>query len=1064
MMKKELLNKKVVRAISLGLSAVMLTTPMTAMAAEGDDTTTPEPIKDEVGTENGVCDDAQAAADKVDSALVTVADAETVVVSDINNNVEEGEIKDSEGNALTNGDGVDLAKAVINEANDEANDETEVTPDVDADTAIDNVNTQLDVAEANDKLVQSQVKSADVAVNTAEGAANAADSVVNSAQTVVDEQLDNIKNATTVEDANAAYETMESAVEQAQKDFNAKLADYNAAKNAYNAAETKAAEYKAAYDEAVNNADANAAAAAEALAAAQKEADELYETVNAAKNAVGEASKAAMDIAEKEKLTQDDDGRIWTNEDELFISIMENYYLPEILAIEGATVERIQGKDNNEYNYFTATYTDENGQQQVKYFNYKMDVGDDNKKNSHKDNIVIFEKREVEVNWAKASVDNPDYYLDEEHKKISPKELEEGLNSGKYIAIVKDGKTTYYEANDATDSETLIEDSEITTTSTTDVIVDENSATETFKIDNDGNLVKEVSADVTTITYTGKTFVSEEEYATDAERDAAAATKEAELEKATGKDATVTGTETTTTTYVATGTYIPTFTDKIIVSNEEVEKGWTVWDEADSESQAVDYVYDKKLEKYDNEDEYYIISRSNDLYVSGYTEEETGLFGITTDDSDYLVSGSASVTYAKVTKTTVDKDSFGAMWDDIKSLFGFGDSANEKLTKAAKEVIEAAGGIFISAEWADWSWNEATIRYVEGVAVTGKCENDSAKAAEDATKDAALTQAKATGADGVYNVSADVKEKSVTTYSYKVDYLEGTSNTENKVVSTETYADVEVLTGEITQNLNYINNVILLTQNDLKYREFVDSAKNLTEKYERLLTEAEAAQKAVEAAQDDVDTLQAEIDALKNAGADLGDLSTLLSRLEDAKDILDTADEKLNGDGGLNDQLEDAKDVLDGVVDALTPDPVVGGGMGDVDDSGDADDSSDTTTVPASNVTPVEEEGTPAVVTVTAAAGNGTGAGQQAVVIEDEATPLAGGIGDGEDEEVIVAETVEDEQTIVAIEDEETPLAPSAEERAKMSWWWLLIIALLGATGYKMYKEHQKKKEEALDA
>ena len=53
------------------------------------------------------------------------------------------------------------------------------------------------------------------------------------------------------------------------------------------------------------------------------------------------------------------------------------------------------------------------------------------------------------------------------------------------------------------------------------------------------------------------------------------------------------------------------------------------------------------------------------------------------------------------------------------------------------------------------------------------------------------------------------------------------------------------------------------------------------------------------------------------------------------------------------------------------------------------------------------------------------------------------------------------EPAIVAIEDEETPLAPGAEEKANMSWWWLLIVALLGATGYKMYKDHQKKKEEA---
>mgnify|MGYP003560519986 CR=1 FL=1 len=45
MIKKELTNKKVVRAIALGLSAVMLTTPMTALA--NPDTTGTEPVGDD---------------------------------------------------------------------------------------------------------------------------------------------------------------------------------------------------------------------------------------------------------------------------------------------------------------------------------------------------------------------------------------------------------------------------------------------------------------------------------------------------------------------------------------------------------------------------------------------------------------------------------------------------------------------------------------------------------------------------------------------------------------------------------------------------------------------------------------------------------------------------------------------------------------------------------------------------------------------------------------------------------------------------------------------------------
>lgn len=63
---------------------------------------------------------------------------------------------------------------------------------------------------------------------------------------------------------------------------------------------------------------------------------------------------------------------------------------------------------------------------------------------------------------------------------------------------------------------------------------------------------------------------------------------------------------------------------------------------------------------------------------------------------------------------------------------------------------------------------------------------------------------------------------------------------------------------------------------------------------------------------------------------------------------------------------------------------------------------------------------------------------------------------------VIAVNTPADaDQGIVEIEDEETPLAAGNQADAKMSWWWLLIVALLGATGYKLYQNHQKKKEES---
>ena len=86
---------------------------------------------------------------------------------------------------------------------------------------------------------------------------------------------------------------------------------------------------------------------------------------------------------------------------------------------------------------------------------------------------------------------------------------------------------------------------------------------------------------------------------------------------------------------------------------------------------------------------------------------------------------------------------------------------------------------------------------------------------------------------------------------------------------------------------------------------------------------------------------------------------------------------------------------------------------------------------------------------------------EEAVFIEEEGAPLA-----SEAQDVSVKETtqvVSDEEQLVTIEDENTALAVSAESDTipqKKSWWWLLIIAVLGATGEKMYKDHLNKKKE----
>lgn len=1039
-MRKNSKNEKVIRAMAIGISAMLMaSSPLTALAAEGEGTT-PEGNDDHnivVTPEAGIADQAQAAAKEADKAVETAEKSATDVKSEVADQVVAGEAKDTQGK--------DLSQAVL-DANVKVEDKTVEGGSSlkDAESAVESADTKLGVAEANDKLSDAELnKATDAAANAGQTAAEAKDAM-QAAQNKVNGQIENIKDAASITDANAAYEEVKTTVDQAQADFDAKLGEYNTAKTAYEEAAQKVADYEKAYEEAVNSADANAAAAAAELEAAKTNAEALAKALEAAKGAVDTSAAGALDIADKEALTQGDNGLNWKNEDQLFISIMQNYYLPEVQKItaDDIKVVRRQGEDNNTKNYFEVTYTDENGNKQTKYYNYVMDD-----KQTSKDNIVIFEKRIEEVNWKTAQETNPDQYVKGNGDTITVSEVEKGLKDGTIIAV--DGKKVI--KNDGTESIIISDNNQKTETGEVDTDVNEATEKESWSLDENGNLIKTVTADVTTITYTDAKFTSTEQYQTEAERDAAAAAKEKDLKDAAGKDVTVTGTEKTDYTYTGNGTYIPTFTKTVNVKDEEVE--WKHTDKKTdygvrTEEEAVAKVtkeQEKALSnKINDDDDLYLIGVSSDLKVTGYTEDHWY------DDSDFLVSGTVSATYAKVTKKTVDQSTFGSLWNDIKALFGNGETTNKKLEDAARKAVEADGGIFVSANWDDWKLGKATIRYVAGVSVKTD-EKTTAAEAQNAVQDAALAQAKASGATGVYNVkTTDTDTIAHTSYSYEINYLEKTGETTtNTAVRTETYANAEVLTGQIIQNLNYIQGNIKLTQKDEAYRKFVDDAKALTEKYQKLLQDAKAAQGEVEAAQGKVDVLKAEIEALKsNRTSNLGALKELEGKLavaeQNKKDAEDTLKEIL-------DSLDKAGGELDKVIERLTPAPTPAAPAGG-DSAGGSSDTGETVVNPIVLAPAPVAQAT--VVTQNQAAAQGV------TQIADEVAPLAANV---EEDTQKTAEEAPKAEEAVNIADEAVPLADVAveSEHAKMSWWWWLIILILGATGYEMYKKHNEKKLKA---
>ena len=1049
-MRKNSKNEKVIRAMAIGISAMLMaSSPLTALAAEGEGNSS-EGNEDKnitVTPEAGVCDQAEAVAKDADKAVEGAEKSAADVKAEVVDKVAAGDVKDAEGK--------DLSQDIL-DANAKVEDKTVEGGSSlkDAESAVENADTALGVAEANDKLSDAELnKAADAAANAGQTAAEAKDAM-QASQDKVNGQIENIKDAASITDANAAYEEVKTTVDQAQADFDAKLGEYNTAKAAYEEAAQKVADYEKAYEEAVNSADANAAAAAAELEAAKTNAEALAKALEAAKGAVDKSAAGALDIADKETLTQGDNGLNWKNEDQLFISIMQNYYLPEVQKItaDDIKVVRRQGEDNNTKNYFEVTYTDENGNKQTKFYNYVMDD-----KQTSKDNIVIFEKRIEEVNWKTAQETNPDQYVKENGDTITVSEVEKGLKDGTIIAV--DGKKVI--KNDGTESIIISDNNQKTENGEVDTDVNEATEKESWKLDENGNLIKTVTADVTTITYTDAKFTSTEQYQTEAERDAAAAAKEKDLKDAAGKDVTVTGTEKTDYTYTGNGTYIPTFTKTVNVKDEEVE--WKHTDKKTdygvrTEEEAVAKVtkeQEKALSnKINDDDDLYLIGVSSDLKVTGYTEDHWY------DDSDFLVSGTVSATYAKVTKKTVDQSTFGSLWNDIKALFGKGEATNKKLEDAARKAVEADGGIFVSANWDDWKFGKATIRYVAGVSVKTD-EKTTAAEAQNAVQDVALAQAKASGATGVYNVkTTDTDTIAHTSYSYEIDYLEKTGETTtNTAVRTETYENAEVLTGQIIQNLNYIQGNIKLTQKDEAYRKFVDDAKALTQKYQKLLQDAQDAQGKVEDAQGKVEELKAEIEALKsNRTSNLGALEELEGKLtvaeQNKKDAEDTLKEILGS-------LDEAGGELDKVIDRLTPAPTPAapaggdsegaGGSGAGSNAGNADAG-------ATVITPVVLANAP-VAQATVVTQNQSAA-QGVTQIADEVAPLAANV---EEDTQKTAEEAPKAEEAVNIADEAVPLADVAveSEHAKMSWWWWLIILILGATGYEMYKKHNEKKLKA---
>ena len=173
-MRKNSKNEKVIRAMAIGISAMLMaSSPLTALAAEGEGNSS-EGNEDKnitVTPEAGVCDQAEAAAKDADKAVEGAEKSAADVKAEVVDKVAAGDVKDAGGK--------DLSQDIL-DANAKVEDKTveDGSSLKDAESAVENADTALGVAEANDKLSDAELnKAADAAANAGQTAAEAMDSL-----------------------------------------------------------------------------------------------------------------------------------------------------------------------------------------------------------------------------------------------------------------------------------------------------------------------------------------------------------------------------------------------------------------------------------------------------------------------------------------------------------------------------------------------------------------------------------------------------------------------------------------------------------------------------------------------------------------------------------------------------------------------------------------------------------------------------------------------------------------------------------------------------------------------
>jgi len=1018
MRRDTLINKNVVKAISLALAAVMTATPMTALAEEANvpnDDNNPNADEQNVTEETSVT----ATADAIDNAQNTISNdsnANDVLLDDPMTLPSNGETLEVVPDAVDAAGSDDLAGVKTNVGEEEI-DYTDVDEDLKA--------TQTELEDAEDKL--SDVLDAETAAAEDADAASAIADEINANNKVVtdatvaagdavakaEEALAEAQSATNKADAQAAvdkaeeaYEAAEAAQAAAQEAYDANVDKLTAAEEALAAAE---ANLKAAQD-AIDATAEELAAAQAAVDEAAANAEALKAQVDADADALSKSKEAALKAAYDEMMTKkvtkkyngaalngtdaDADGigdefvdefgtesaesAYWTAADKYFALYLEYVYGDDYVSgkwDKKNTLDNGWDYDAERDNTYTVTYTDANGETKTATYNYHTAADG---------SITVYEK-EIATGWTEEVTEEYQYEAEREVTTTTTVQEERSETTSENVLSIEstddEGNVTYVKLDD------VKKDTDVVVTSSED---EEGNATSVLVMDENSQVVD---------------------------------SDEAELN---GNQQIVDGTSSETYTY---GTI-------------EVANYGTKEVEAD---------YADRLGDYDN-----LVKKVNE-FQSKYSEDAGYRIEIVFDHG----FGNDEVITLEEARRMEWGSELGA-WLDC----GFEVKVYQTVEDTNNIVGYTTQQVVVKTTTADVA------------TTTQKSASGTAGDRERAKKAAKAKVAELGLAEGTYTISykdvwdgpfdRDCKyiikynETSTSNQVIKTEKYSGTSYEMNTITTTTTW--MEDVEKEITTTEKYMATGTKVVKESEEYKYWTErkntsnddviaaAIAGVEKKLADMAAKQDAAAIALAAAkqaQADVEKAQEELNGLTiNDSA----YQAAVANLKFARDNYAQAEKDL---AEINQAVEDAqKDYEDAAKELGRFVPATSGEGGEGTTGGGTGTTTGGGTPAVVDAEPEAEEvevlsvNTPVVEDVEEVEEE---VEESLVTIDDEDVPLASGTGEEAEE-----------QSLVEIGDEEVPLVamPTEEEKANMPWWWLLIIAVLGATGYKMYKDHQKKNEE----